>query len=494
MDTTTNAPFTLPDSFVAVLDRLSQTPTLAEHCLGDAQVQINYGQLPDYFTAIENCLQNQGVELNDCVAFECQNTTAALITLLALFYRGQHFLLLPPQGNPLKEPDFKPEIPAFCKTHITVSELDSAAELNTETMPALLNLYSHEDFDKQAYKRLNLSTRRLMIRTSGSMGDAKIVLFSHRHLLGNAFNCIARFNLQPSSRVSIAVPVFHMYGLGAGFIPSLLAGASIDVQANTNILRFMEHERRFNPDVIYLNPTLCTMLLKFRRQKKPFTQTISAGEALQESIYQEYRDRFGSFTNLYGSSEMGAAATACAQSNEEKHTHLKPMPNVEFTIDSDNKTLHCTHPDGFDGYIDSRGQMISIKTTPFNTGDMAHLLDNGCFEFIDRKSNSINRMGFLVQFDDIEKSLLKIKGVEQAVVLNNQEHTVRGQKLFAFCTTNTADNTPQNIREQCAKLLPKYAVPDDIIVLKKFPLLPNGKVDRQTLHQQTTNKNQELTL
>lgn len=472
-------------SFAALLDGLTRTAGLGSNTMGDLGTQVGYQELPAYLQAVEKRLQALGIQHDECIAFECQNTTAALLVMLSLFYRGQHLLLLPPEASPLKEPGFKPDIPAFCKTHLTVAN----GEPNTGSIADLLHSYPHEQYDPQAFANIQTHGERLLLlRTSGSMGDAKIVRFSHAKLLGNAANCTERFGLKASSRVTIAVPVFHMYGLGAGFIPSLLAGASINVQANTNILRFLENERSFKPDVVYLNPTLATMLLKGRRSKQAFTRTISAGAAFPEKLYEEYRERFGLLTNLYGSTEMGAAATTVAHLDGDRPNRLLPLSGVEMLIEPDSQALHCRHPYGFDGYLNSRGETLPVSTHPYNTGDVAHQLDDGRIELLGRQSDSTNRAGFLVQFADVENALLRTHTVEQAVVLCGDEETVRGQKLYAFCIAgkNTPEEQPvtaESIRQACFEYLPRYAVPDEIILQKTLPLSPSGKVDRRLLQQ-----------
>lgn len=475
-------------AFTELLDDVSQSASAGDNTLGDIDTQIRYQDLPVYLDALETHLQMQSISRDDCVAFECQNTTAALLVLLALFYRGQHLLLLPAQGNPLKEPGFKPDIPAFCKLHLTLS----AGTPTPADIASLLNIYQHAQFSSEAFSRINTAGERLLLlRTSGSMGDAKIVHFSHRKLLGNAANCTERFGLLAASRVTIAVPVFHMYGLGAGFIPALLAGAGINVQANTNILRFMENDRSFKPDIVYLNPSLATMLLKGRRSKQPYTRTITAGAALPEQLYRDYQARFGPFTNLYGSTELGAAATTVDYLTGDQPNYLLPMPGVEMQIETGSQAVRCSHPYGFEGYLNSQGEALSITANPYNTGDTARFLDDGRIELLGRQSDSTNRSGFLVQFADIENALLKTGAVEQAIVLCGPQETVRGQKLYAFCiakkTTDTtpasAPVTPDSIRQACFGQLPRYAVPDEIILQQAFPLSPSGKINRRLLQQ-----------
>ena len=475
-----------PTSFKALLDNLSLAVGVAEHNMSDADSHLTYRELPAHCSQLDAYLQDNGIHPDDCMALECDNTTAALAVMLGLFYRGQHLLLLPAQGSSLKQPGYKPDIPAFCKTHMTVL----ASNIGDAGITHSVNVSPNEQFDAQAYARLLATVkdeRLLLLRTSGSMGDAKIVRFSHVKLLGNAANCMQRFDLKAQSRVAIAVPVFHMYGLGAGFVPALLAGACINVQTNTNILRFLENERRFKPDVVFLNPTLATMLLKGRRNSQPYSRTISAGAALPETVYQAYRERFGTFTNLYGSTEMGAAATTVAHLEGDKPNRLLPMPGVEMQGCDTGQALHCLHPYGFDGYINSLGEVLPVNVHPYNTGDVAHWLEDGRIELLGRQGDSTNRAGFLVQFADIENALLRTGDVEQAVVLSGKQETVRGHKLYAFCIVKKSAMaqgiTTESIRQACFEHLPRYAIPDEIILKEAFPLAPSGKINRSLLQQ-----------
>jgi acyl-CoA synthetase (AMP-forming)/AMP-acid ligase II len=74
---------------------------------------------------------------------------------------------------------------------------------------------------------------------------------SHDKLLKNAQNCVNRWELDGKDRMTIPVPIFHMYGLGAAFLPGILAGASIDFQANSNLLKYLQREKDFNPNIAW---------------------------------------------------------------------------------------------------------------------------------------------------------------------------------------------------------------------------------------------------
>lgn len=450
--------------------------------LSDAKHRIACSDLPAYFTAVEQHLQGEGVQPGDCVALECHNTVNALILMFTLLRRGQHLLLLPARGDPLKEPGFTPSVPDFCRHLLTIS----ATRGEPHEIVGGIQRYPHPGFDAHALHRIaDQAPPLLLLRTSGSMGDAKIVRFTHANLLGNAGNCVERFELTREARVAITVPVFHMYGLGAALLPALMAGASIDLLENTNILRFLDQERRFDPDTLYLNPTIAAMLLKGRRGDRVYARSISAGAAFPDALYQEYRRRFGRLFNLYGSTELGAAATTLPELSDDRPNRLTALPGVTFRIDPDTSGLHCDHPWPFDGYSDGRGNPIPVVTRPYDTGDVARSLGHHRIELLGRRGDSTNRSGFLVLFSDIENALLHTGLVSEAVVLSDREETIRGDKLIALCVPKPGLSTSvEAIREACFAHLPRYAIPDEIRLRDRFPITASGKIDRNLLQRQ----------
>lgn len=470
------------ESFASLFEHLSHSA----NSISSLDMNVPYTAFPHYFETIETHLNASNISRNDCIALECQNSLSAILVLLCLLNRGQHLLLLPPQDDPLRSTGLQPDTPVFCKSAISVSE----GVFTPSGITDLIHASPNPSYDPLVMKKLNTyGGRLLLLRTSGSMGDAKIVQFSQAKLLGNSSNCTIRFGLQSDSRITIAVPVYHQYGLGAGLVPSLLAGASVNIQENTNILKFMAHNRSFDPDIVYLNPTLITMLLNGRRGDQHYTRTITASAALPDKLYQDYQARFGSLINLYGSTEMGAAATTLAEQGEDSPSRLTPMPSVKMLIDKSTQALSCQHPYGFDGYINSQGEVLPVTTCPYNTGDVAKALSNGRIELLGRQDDSTNRSGHLVHFADIENALLQTEQVGAAVVLCSQQQDIRGNRLIAYCTPkqgkNNGDISSQSIREACFEQLPRYAVPDEIILRDEFPLAPSGKIDRRTLQQLT---------
>jgi acyl-CoA synthetase (AMP-forming)/AMP-acid ligase II len=160
------------------------------------------------------------------------------------------------------------------------------------------------------------------------------------------------------------------------------------------------------------------------------------------------------------------------------------MSGVEVRVSGSGiGELCCKHPYGFEGYADENGDRIREHNASdwFQTGDMAKIQADGNIRIFGRCDNSINRSGFLVLFSDIESAMEKLENIERAVVIASGGQGDRGQKITAFCVPQKDVADADQIRGLCSDILPKYAIPDDIVVIESLPLLPSGKTDRQSL-------------
>lgn len=477
-------------NFADIILQNATTP-MQEHELTDGRHQCAYRDIPEWLDAISNYLRTQGLGEGVVPALECINSTASALTLLALLRKGQSFLLSPGNGTDATTLESKP-IPHFCKYRIIVRRA-GAANNNEPWLEAPERFLAITENTNYLGISDELSVAgKLYLRTSGSMGAAKIVVHDHAKLSNNAHNCVERFGLRATDRVTLPVPIFHMYGLGAGFLPTLTVGASIHLEDHSNILRYLESERRFHPSVAFLNPLLCDMLLRGRRSGDGYRRVVTATQRIRKDTFRAFDARVGNLVSLYGSTEMGAVAACHAEDPLDlRATTLGlPMRGVQLrleTADSAGSELLCRHPYGFEGYLDDHGHWL-LRTTEddwYHTGDLATHVPQEGIMILGRANLSVNRSGYLVQLDEIEQIMGQFPGLEQVVLLADGEEDQRGQRLTAFCTVrhhmagNRLDES--RIRSTCFEQLPKHAIPDRIHILNTLPLLPSGKVDRQSL-------------
>lgn len=436
-------------------------------------------------------MEERGIVKEDCLALECENSLPSALMLLYLLEGGYSFLLLPKVvcGAQVRQPP----LPRFCRYRVVAERLTGDGSAIDLRYPEQFLSVVENEGGSGALLRASPANPKLYLQTSGSTGNPKMAVHSHAKLMGNALNCVHRLGLESDDRIAIPVPIFHMYGLGAAFLPAVAVGASIDLQPNSNLLRYLQREKEFNPNVAFLTPTFCETLLKGRKSPRKYKLTVAAGDRLVEDTFASYESRFGCVVNLYGSTEMGAIAAASPDDAKEARAKTvgKPMPGVLLRVAELESAgeevegvgeLWCQHECGFEGYVDESGEPDKgTEVDWFRTRDLGRIRSDGCLEVLGRCDHSVNRNGLLVVLAEVERAMETIERIERVVVVAEGE-SQRGKGIAAYCLLSPGAKIGETeLRASCFDILPRHAIPDAVFIVRSLPMLPNGKVDRQKL-------------
>ncbi|TRV71682.1 amino acid adenylation domain-containing protein, partial [Streptomyces sp. 130] len=117
----------------------------------------------------------------------------------------------------------------------------------------------------------------------------------------------------------------------------------------------------------------------------------------------------------------------------------------------------------------------------YRTGDLARRLPDGTFEFVGRSDDQVKIRGLRVEPGEIETALTGHEAVLQAVAVVREDQGAA--RLVAYYVPVDATRTPDeaSLRDHLAASLPGHMVPAALVPLDRFPLTPNGKVDRAAL-------------
>ncbi|RMS70707.1 putative mixed non-ribosomal peptide synthetase/polyketide synthetase, partial [Pseudomonas syringae pv. aceris] len=95
--------------------------------------------------------------------------------------------------------------------------------------------------------------------------------------------------------------------------------------------------------------------------------------------------------------------------------------------------------------------------------------------------DQVKLRGFRIELGEIESKLSECPGVREAVVLV-REHRPGDKRLVAYLTAQEgAVLSVAQLREQLSQGLAEYMIPSAFVTLARFPLTPNGKLDRRAL-------------
>ncbi len=413
-----------------------------------------------------------GAENCQCLYVELENTPASALLAFYLLHRkvNCHFSKKQEPGH----------MPPFCNSQVHpggafVDELRMARLLNNEDGHAV-----HNDLQ---------NTRGLVLfQSSGTTGDVKFVCFRSEVLLENARNFAKFFGLHAGTTILVPVPIYHMFGLGVGLLPAMLSGAAIVLPAHTHIVTLYQHCFLSVPDVVLLTPSICKMMLAYKKQLTCRPRFISAGESISEKLYSEFEMQYGTLVNLYGSTEMGAMATTplTASGAERWQGTVQSLPGVEITLCEENGEVLCRHHAGFWGYLMKGTDLVKYDPhTWFQTRDWGTWLSTDRFVVKGRIDNCINRLGFLVSLEQVEMLLERLlTGVAKVAVCDIDKPTMKGGTLVAFlCNEKDSTYTTQQVKDLCRKHLARQLIPDEFVFTRSLPKLGTGKLDRHSLNQ-----------
>ena len=465
--------------------------------LSDGRLQVAWAAIDEPIAAIEAFLIERGIVREDPVVLECVNSVPGALTLLALLLRGSTLVLLPAPG-PAAPAQPLPTFLRHCirvRSSLAEDPGDTALLRSPATFLDIREVDGHRPLPDGSPLRLG----RLLLRTSGSLDSPKLVVHSHSSLLGNARNAVKRLDLEGTDRVLVPVPLAHMYGLGAAFLPALSVGASVDLLEGANLIRYIERERSFRPTVAFLTPNLCATLLRPRAAPEHYRHVVVAGDKLNPEAFGKAEALFRRVVNLYGSTEMGVICAADAREVEGPRAttvgralpgvglRISPQPGAENRGSDVVGELLCAHPHGFEGYVDNHGCTVpggaGLEPGWYATRDLACVHPDGLVEVLGRSDHAVKRDGRLVMLVEVERALERLPGVERAAAVVAGE-TMRGRRIVSFCSPREGVRfEPGYLRRTCQETLPAHAVPDEIHVLPALPLLPSGKLDRRALER-----------
>ena len=452
----------------------------ASNFISDNCKSVNYADFNSYFRILDNHPELGKLSPDSVVHFYFANNTVSALVFLYLITKEINIFL--------SKDDDDIKVPGFCSHKLKIAD-DEENEINKALFADIIHFKKIDET-----KRFG-STNNIIFETSGSTGKSKFVVVKKEDLLNNAKNFLKRITITEKDRVFITVPCYHMYGLGAAFLPAYLAGATIRLLNKNNVIKYIETDKAFNPTIVYHVPTMIKQITKIYKSSNKYRLSVVAGDKIDAENFSNYESKFGTLVNLYGSTELGAIATSLPEDPVEIRADgfLKFLPGVKYrlnTVQEGASILEINHPFRFSCYINSNGEIltndgerVTAMTEWYNSNDLCKIDTSGYFKILGRFNNSVNRNGKLISISEIESIIDQgVNEIEKCLVTQVSENTIRGNKLILYYLPKMEFMEKDiDIRKACFNIMEKDFVPDVAVKIKKIPVLDNGKIDRVSL-------------
>ncbi|WP_371477820.1 amino acid adenylation domain-containing protein [Kitasatospora sp. NBC_00315] len=483
----------------------ARTPEAPALTCGDEQ--LTYAGLNEAAELLADRLRSRGVGPGRRVAVHLERSADLVVGLLAIWKTGGVHLPVDP-ALPSGRVDFLLD-DSNAELLLTAEESADPREMNGRALvlldgPARLRgdgagepragarAEAGADGDAPAY----------VIYTSGSTGRPKGVRVGHRALLNVVLELAKEMPCGPGDRwLAVAAAGFDI-SMAELSVP-LATGAEL-VLATDGQLRdpraLVRLVRERGITRMQAVPSQWRLLLDAGFHA-PGLVAMVGGESLTVNLARELRARVAALFNGYGPTETTVLSTLWRVPEQVVDISIGgPIANTRlYLLDEDRVPVGpglagelCIAGAGVALGYANRPELTAERFVPepgrpdgsvmYRTGDRCRWRADGLLEFIGRADGQVKIRGRRIELGEVEAGLGAMPGVA-GVAVAVHEQGAGGPALVAYLVADAGAPSPTaaEVREFGRTVLPSSMVPSLVVVLDRFPLTANGKVDRRAL-------------
>ncbi len=382
------------------------------------------------------------------------------------------------------------------------------------TRPTLPNALRYEELLEEAgpgtydYPEVNERQAAALCYTSGTTGNPKGVLYSHRSisLHSSASLMTDALGLSTRDRALVVVPMFHANAWG---IPHAAALAGADLIMPDRFLqaeplaRLIEAER---PTIMGCVPTIFADMLRYADTNDVDLSSLKnaacGGSAVPRQLMKDYEDHHdvGVF-QAWGMTETSPVASYSRPDESAGHGDAywdmrakqgKPLPWVQARlVDDDGAEVPW---DGEStGELEVRGPWIAARY--FNddtgeqrfhdgwlrTGDIASIDSHAFIQITDRSKDVIKSGGEWISSVELENEVMAHPDVIEAAVIAKPDEKWAERPLCCVVVREGADVSAEDLQVHLSGRVAKWWLPDEFAFIAEVPKTSVGKFDKKVL-------------
>jgi amino acid adenylation domain-containing protein len=355
-----------------------------------------------------------------------------------------------------------------------------------------------------------------VLYTSGSTGEPKGVMISHRASLTFVTWSGDTFGLAPSDRVTSHAPLHFDLSIFDVYATIRAGGTVVLVPETVSVIpaqlaELLEQERI---TVTYLVPSVLALMAAYgslpTRDLSSLRAVLFAGEVFPIRYLRQLVAAIpsASYHNLYGPTETNVCTWYSVRPADLRADRTEPVPigvacdNVEvFAVDDRQRPV--TAP-GDQGELWVRGSGVAsgywgddektaarfvrnpfrphVWEIAYRTGDIVMLAEDGInWLYVGRRDHMVKSRGYRIELGEIEAAIYRHEAVREVAVAAVPDELM-GNRIKAFVVPVAPGAlTVRDLVSHCAGILPRYMVPDGIELCGALPRTSTGKVDRPAL-------------
>lgn len=334
-----------------------------------------------------------------------------------------------------------------------------------------------------------------IIYTSGTTGTSKGAVLSHNNFAVNALNLLTCWQINASDRFLLALPLFHVHGLGNGLHCWMMSGCRMRLLERFSQETARQEFVRFRPTLFFGVPTMYVRMLDWEPQIARGIGTgmrlcVSGSAPLPPTVLDDFENLFGQrILERYGMSETLMNISNPYIGERRAGTVGLPLPGVSVRLldhagnpvaDGETGEVYLRGPNVFSGYWRrEEATRAAFVGGFFRAGDLAIRSEDGYYTLCGRKSDLIISGGFNIYPREIEEFLQEQPEIAEAAVVGAAD-AVRGEVPVAYVVIRDGFDADA-IQARCRNALASFKVPREFLTVDALPRNAMGKIQKHLL-------------
>ena len=371
-----------------------------------------------------------------------------------------------------------------------------------------------QESDGLAWPEFDESTPSSLCYTSGTTGNPKGVLYSHRSTVIHTVAAMSADGFCLKS-VDVVLPVVPMFHVNAWGLPYICAAAGAKLVLPGAAMDGASLHRLFEEEGVTMSagvPTVWMGLLNHVKSNglkfSTFKETVIGGSACPPAMIETFERDYGvTVVHAWGMTEMSPLGTMCRL--KAKHLKLttadqfavkvkqgRPIFGVELKIvDGDGKEL--PHDGKAFGNLMVRGPWIleryfkeensALEDGWFATGDVANIDADGFMQITDRSKDVIKSGGEWISSIDLENIAVAHPAVLEAGVIGVAHPKWDERPLLIVVKKKDTEVTKEELLAFFQGKIAKWWMPDDVVFVDQLPHTATGKILKMKLREDFKN-------
>jgi len=451
--------------------------------------RLSAGELEDRSRQVAGRLASAGMGPGDRILISASASLDLLVVYVAAHRLG---LIIVPMNTSYGPTEVRAIVTnttpsmAVVDDRDSVRSIDDAADGHIWIVGSDVSIPTSEDpiLDKS-----DRTTPALICHTSGTTGVPKGAVLTSGNLLASAEAVRLAWRWTPDDRLALALPLFHLHGLGVGINGTLLSGASAILLGQFEPKSLGEAIADQSATMFFGVPTMYHRLAfspSLSQSLRSLRLCVSGSAPLPSELHGRIKEAFGqAVLERYGMTETVMNLSNPYDGERRAGTVGFPLPGVEMRLESNNNgvdgEIQLRGPNVFRGYWNQPGATSESFTSDgwFASGDLAAVDDDGYVQIVGRSKELIISGGYNVYPKEIEDILRAHGGIEDVAVLGVPSEEW-GETVTAVVVAN-GSITADSIIEFAAQHLAPYKRPRIVRFVETLPRNALGKVQKDLL-------------